>query len=98
MPDISTSLPMRRPLLQVDDGRSGTASPSALNEAISVNPNVIGSASGLYGFGQMAVGAICTTLAGLGNNPALGVGIVMATAGVIAQLSFRYAGRVRMID
>jgi DHA1 family bicyclomycin/chloramphenicol resistance-like MFS transporter len=75
---------------------SGTASPAALSEAISVNPNVVGSASGLYGFGQMAVGAICTTLAGLGNNPALGVTIVMATAGVIAQLSFWNAGRERV--
>jgi len=37
-------------------------------------------------------------LAGLGNNPALGVGIVMATAGVIAQLSFRYVGRVRVAE
>jgi DHA1 family bicyclomycin/chloramphenicol resistance-like MFS transporter len=67
---------------------SGTASPAALSEAISVNPNVIGSASGLYGFGQMAVGAICTSLAGFGGNPALGATTVMATAAVIAQLSF----------
>jgi DHA1 family bicyclomycin/chloramphenicol resistance-like MFS transporter len=67
---------------------SGTASPAALSEAISVNPNVIGSASGLYGFGQMAIGAICTTLAGFGGNPALGATMVMAMAAVIAQLSF----------
>jgi DHA1 family bicyclomycin/chloramphenicol resistance-like MFS transporter len=67
---------------------SGTASPAALSEAISVNPNVIGSASGLYGFGQMAVGAICTTLAGFGGNPALGATMVMAVAAVIAQVSF----------
>lgn len=92
------SVPLVIATLFVFSWGSGTASPSALNEAISVNPNVVGSASGLYGFGQMAVGAICTTLAGLGNNPALGVGIVMATAGVIAQLSFRYAGRVRIED
>ncbi|HTS93870.1 MAG TPA: hypothetical protein VMG55_17795 [Stellaceae bacterium] len=39
----------------------------ALIEAISVNPVVIGSASGLYGFFQMAIGAVCTTLAGLGS-------------------------------
>ena len=29
----------------------------ALTEAVSVNPRVVGSASGLYGFMQMAVGA-----------------------------------------
>ena len=73
---------------------SGTASPAALSEAISVNPNVIGSASGLYGFGQMAIGAICTTLAGFGGNPALGATLVMAVAGMIAQASF-WGVRVR---
>lgn len=77
---------------------SGTASPAALSEAISIKPHAIGSASGLYGFGQMVVGALCTTLAGLGDNPALGVTIVMATAGVIAQLSFWSAGRVRAAE
>ena len=42
---------------------SGMASPTALTLAISVNPEVAGSASGLYGFVQMVVGAICTALA-----------------------------------
>src|SRR6185437_13251008 len=43
----------------------GVAAPVALTQAISVRPRVVGSASGLYGFAQMAVGALCTALAGL---------------------------------
>ena len=67
---------------------AGVASPAALAEALSVNPAVAGSASGLYGFMQMAIGAICTALAGLGDNPALAAGIVLCAAGALAQLSF----------
>jgi DHA1 family bicyclomycin/chloramphenicol resistance-like MFS transporter len=71
----------------------GTAAPAALTQAISVNPNVIGSASGLYGFSQMAVGALCTALVGLGGDPALSAPLVLAAAGVVAQLSFWIALR-----
>jgi DHA1 family bicyclomycin/chloramphenicol resistance-like MFS transporter len=74
---------------------AGTASPVALTEAISVNPKVIGSASGLYGFSQMAIGALCTALAGLGQSPGLAVAVVLAGAGVIAQVAFWIAFRNR---
>jgi len=67
---------------------AGVASPAALTEAISVNQRVTGSASGLYGFTQMAVGALCAVLASLGDDPALTTAIVLASAGVVAQLSF----------
>ena len=66
----------------------GTAAPAALAQALGVNPMVIGSASGLYGFTQMAVGALCTALAGLGSDPALAAALVLAAAGAVAQLSF----------
>jgi len=56
---------------------------------------VIGSASGLYGFSQMGVGAICTALVGLGSDPALTAAIILATAGVIGQVSFWIALRYR---
>ncbi|MGJ7608579.1 multidrug effflux MFS transporter [Variovorax sp. LT1R20] len=73
---------------------AGMASPAALTQAISVNPQVIGSASGLYGSTQMAVGALCTALAGMGHqNPALAAAIVLAGAGIVAQLSFGIALR-----
>jgi MFS transporter, DHA1 family, multidrug resistance protein len=71
----------------------GIASPAALSEAISVNPLVIGSASGLYGFMQMAVGALCTALVGLGTDLALSSAIVLVAAGVLGQTAFWIAGR-----
>jgi len=73
----------------------GVASPGALSQAISVNPHVIGSASGLYGFSQMGVGAVCTALTGLGSNPALSSALVLVIAGAIAQTSFWIAVRHR---
>jgi DHA1 family bicyclomycin/chloramphenicol resistance-like MFS transporter len=71
----------------------GMAAPTALTQAISVDPRVIGSASGLYGFAQMTVGAFCTSLAALGSNPALAAGLVLTGAGIVAQLSFWMASR-----
>jgi len=72
---------------------AGAASPLALTQAVSVNPAVVGSASGLFGFAQMAVGALCTALASLGDDPALTAALVLAGAGIIAQLSFWMALR-----
>ncbi|MDB5848933.1 MAG: Bcr/CflA family drug resistance efflux transporter [Rhodoferax sp.] len=72
---------------------AGVASPAALTEAISVNPRVTGSASGLYGFTQMTVGAVCTALVGLGSDPALAAGLVMVGAGIVGQASIYVAGR-----
>jgi DHA1 family bicyclomycin/chloramphenicol resistance-like MFS transporter len=71
------------------------ASPAALTQAMSVNPQVIGSAAGLYGFAQMGVGALCTAVAGIGSNPALAAALFLAAAGVIGQLSFWIALRRR---
>lgn len=61
----------------------GTAAPAALTEALSVNPRVGGSASGLYGAMQMAVGALCTTLAGVGSDPALAAALVLSGSGIM---------------
>jgi DHA1 family bicyclomycin/chloramphenicol resistance-like MFS transporter len=72
---------------------SGMASPTALALAISVSPEVAGSASGLYGFAQMVVGALATAIAGLGHDPALAVALVLAATGALAQLSFWIALR-----
>jgi MFS transporter, DHA1 family, multidrug resistance protein len=67
---------------------AGIASPTALAQALSINPRIPGSASGLYGFVQMIIGALCTALAGVGSNPALAVGVVLFSAGMIAQFCF----------
>jgi len=74
---------------------AGVAAPSALAQALSINPHVIGSASGVYGFIQMAVGAVSAALASIGNNPALASAIVLTAAGVVAQASFWVAIRAR---
>jgi DHA1 family bicyclomycin/chloramphenicol resistance-like MFS transporter len=74
---------------------AGVASPAALTQAISVNPQVIGSASGLYGFAQMGVGAICTALVGAGSDPALTVAVILVGAGAIGQTAFWIALRHR---
>jgi DHA1 family bicyclomycin/chloramphenicol resistance-like MFS transporter len=44
---------------------AGFGSPLAVAGALSADPRLIGSASGLFGFIQMGFGALCTTLAGL---------------------------------
>ncbi|MBI1243951.1 MAG: Bcr/CflA family efflux MFS transporter [Alphaproteobacteria bacterium] len=67
---------------------AGIASPLAMSSALGVNPSIAGSASGLYGSVQMAVGAVCSMLSGLGGNPAVAVGSVLLAACVLAQLSF----------
>ena len=72
---------------------AGFASPAALTEALGVNPQAAGSASGLYGAAQMAIGAACTALGGLGGNPMLAAGSVLLGAGILAQVSFWLAGR-----
>lgn len=77
---------------------SGMSGPAAVTQAISVNSRVIGSAAGLYGFTQMAIGALCTALVGLGRDPALSAAIILATAGALGQLSFRFAMRARQAE
>jgi MFS transporter, DHA1 family, multidrug resistance protein len=66
----------------------GASAPAALVQAISVNPRVTGTASGLYGSVQMAVGAALVAIAGVGANPSLASAVVLLAAGVVAQASF----------
>ncbi|WP_342359536.1 multidrug effflux MFS transporter [Terrarubrum flagellatum] len=73
---------------------AGVASPTALTQAISANPRVVGSASGLYGFLQMTIGAICTAMATFGD-PAVAAAMTLSVAGVIAQISFWIAARAK---
>jgi DHA1 family bicyclomycin/chloramphenicol resistance-like MFS transporter len=71
----------------------GLVSPLALTQAVSVNPQVIGSASGLYGCTQMAVGALCASLAGLGRDPALASAVVLMGAALLGLGAFAVALR-----
>jgi DHA1 family bicyclomycin/chloramphenicol resistance-like MFS transporter len=74
---------------------AGLSSPAALTQAISVDPTVTGSASGLYGCMQMAVGAVCSSLVGLGGDPALAAALTLSGAGLVGQFGFWIAGRDR---
>lgn len=67
---------------------AGVASPAALTKSISADPHRVGSASGLYGCGQMIVGAICTAVVGLGQGAAWVAGSVMLGCALLGQLGF----------
>lgn len=70
---------------------AGLASPAALTKALNVNPKIAGSASGIYGCCQMVIGAICASLSGIGDNPALAAACVLFISCIVAQISFRVA-------
>lgn len=72
---------------------TGVTSPIATGAALSVRPDLAGSASGLYGFTQMIVAALCTVLVGFGSDPALSAGLVTAAVGATAMLAFMRAAR-----
>ncbi|WP_027015937.1 multidrug effflux MFS transporter [Comamonas composti] len=72
---------------------AGLASPTALSRALSVQPDLTGSAAGVYGCTQMAVGGLCTLGASFGSDPALSAALVLALACTLGQLSFRAALR-----
>lgn len=76
---------------------AGVSSPAAMTLALSVSPKVVGSASGVYGCVQMAVGALCTALAGLGGSPLISAMVVMLAACVLAQMALRMAMGVRKV-
>ncbi|MES2264016.1 MAG: Bcr/CflA family efflux MFS transporter [Pseudomonadota bacterium] len=67
---------------------AGASSPAALSKALDVDAGLVGSAAGLYGCTQMAVGALCTMLAGIGDNPALAVACVLTAAALLGQAGF----------
>lgn len=71
----------------------GMAGPAVLAKAVSVDPQRIGAAAGLYGFSQMGVGAACTALAAMGSNPALAAAVVLAGASLLAQMALGVALR-----
>lgn len=64
---------------------AGTSSPAALTKALEVDSKMVGSASGLYGFTQMAIGAICTVAVGLFEDPAVGSAAVLTIAMLVGQ-------------
>lgn len=80
-------------LLLVFNVGAGMTSPAALTRTLSVHPDLVGSAAGLYGAIQMVVGALCTAAVGLGHDPALAMATVLVGASTLSQLGFRDALR-----
>ncbi len=74
----------------------GTVSPIALASALSTQPQMIGAASGLYGFVQMGFGALCTVFVSVWpTHPALTASAVLLVSTALGQVAFASAGRQR---
>jgi DHA1 family bicyclomycin/chloramphenicol resistance-like MFS transporter len=72
----------------------GAASPVAITAAISTDTQMIGAASALYGFMQMANGALCTLAVGfIPANPALAAASVLLAGLLLGQVFFLLATR-----
>jgi MFS transporter, DHA1 family, multidrug resistance protein len=64
----------------------GASGPVAITSAISTDPQMIGAASGLYGFMQMTNGALCTLAVGFfPANPALSAASVLLAGTLLGQ-------------
>ena len=73
---------------------AGMASPFALSGAISVNSQAIGAASGLYGFTQMAYGALCTLVVEVWRpGSVLTVAVVLLVSALLGQAALSLAVR-----
>lgn len=70
---------------------AGFASPAALGCALSAVPSLVGSGAGLYGFGQMAMGALGTLLVGHGDDPVISCAVTQICITALALASFRFA-------
>jgi DHA1 family bicyclomycin/chloramphenicol resistance-like MFS transporter len=75
---------------------NGLSLPSAIASAISLRPELAGTASGLVGCLQMMVGALATLLVGhLQDDTALPMALVMTAAAVVACLGYWFARSAR---
>ena len=72
---------------------AGVASPAAMALVLSTSPQLVGTAAGLYGFAQMAMGALGTMVVGYGQVPALSCALAQLAFTGVALLSVRWAVR-----
>jgi MFS transporter, DHA1 family, multidrug resistance protein len=73
---------------------AGMASPFALSGAVSVNQHAIGAASGLYGFPQMAYGALCTVIVEVWHpGSVFTVAVVLLVSALLGQAALSLAVR-----
>ncbi len=73
---------------------AGMASPFALAGSVSVNPQAIGAASGLYGFVQMGYGMLCTVVAGTWSPGSVyPVAVILLVSALLGQAAMSMATR-----
>jgi MFS transporter, DHA1 family, multidrug resistance protein len=73
---------------------AGMASPFALAGSVSVNPQAIGAASGLYGFVQMGYGMLCTIVAEIWSPGSVyPVATILVGSAVLGQIAMTIAVR-----
>ncbi|QHE88971.1 multidrug effflux MFS transporter [Hydrogenophaga sp. BPS33] len=70
---------------------AGIAGPAALGRAMGVVPSMSGSAAGIYGFNQMAMGALSTFLVGYGRDPVVACAVTQFALALVALGCFRWA-------
>lgn len=86
------SAPLLLALMVVMTFGAGMASPAALSRALgATTPALAGTAAGLYGFAQMAMGAVGTMLVGFGEVPALACAVAQICITGLALSSYRFA-------
>lgn len=86
------SAPLLLTLMVVMTFGAGMASPAALSRALgATTPALAGTAAGLYGFAQMAMGAVGTMLVGFGEVPALACAVTQICITGLALSSYRFA-------
>ena len=86
------SAPLLLALMVVMTFGAGMASPAALSRALgATTPALAGTAAGLYGFAQMAMGAVGTMLVGFGEVPALACAVTQRCITGLALSSYRFA-------
>ena len=73
----------------------GLTSPSALSQALNAEPELIGTAAGVYGCLQMGLGALFSLLATLGGNPLLAAMLALLGGNIVGAVCFRLARRWR---
>jgi len=73
---------------------TGLASPNVIAGATGADPALIGAASGLYGFMQMAYGALCTVVVSqFHTDSALPVALTLLASALLAHAALSYGAR-----
>ena len=68
---------------------------AALSQALNAEPELVGTAAGVYGCLQMGLGALFTLIATLGTDPLLAAMLALLGGTIIGAVCFRLARRWR---